>query len=126
MHESRSTTRAPDPSTSLGMTPAAAERALRSAGSRPARRDPIDARIIQSIIRGDGRIIDSQNEVGGYPVRAATARAVVVPKDRRAWLEALSKELAVDRALNVAPLWERLKCHPERSEDPLNRGIPRR
>ena len=93
-----------------------ADEGLRSAGSRPARRDPIDARIIQSIIRGDGRIIDSQNEVGGYPVRAATARAVVVPKDRRAWLEALSKELAVDRALNVAPLWERLKCHPERSE----------
>jgi len=86
--------------------------ALRSAGSRPARRDPIDARIIQSIIRGDGRIIDSQKEVGGYPVRAATSRAVVVPADRRAWLDALSRELAVDRALNVAPLWERLQAAP--------------
>lgn len=86
----------------------AAERALRSAGSRPARRDPIDARIIASIVRGDGRIIDSQEEVGGYPVRTPTSRPLVVPRDRRAWLEKLSRELAVDRALDVRPLWRRL------------------
>jgi len=77
------------------------ERVLRSAGSRPARRDPIDARIVQSVIDGNGKIIDSQEEVGGYPVRAATSRALVVPKDRRAWLERLSKELAVDEKLDV-------------------------
>lgn len=90
---------------------AAAERALRSAGSRPARRDPIDARIVESIIRGDGRIIDSQNDVGGYPQRDATTRAVSVPADvaaRRQWLEELSNALAVDNALDVRPLWERL------------------
>lgn len=86
----------------------AAERALRSAGSRPARRDPIDARIVASVISGTGRIIDSQKEVEGYPVRPATSRPVVVPTDRRAWLEELSKELAVDRGLDVAPLWKRL------------------
>jgi hypothetical protein len=87
-----------------------AGRALFSAGSRPARHDPIDARIIATIIRGDGRIIDSQEQVGGYPVRAATRREVVVPeKDRERWLDALSKELAVDKGLDLSPLWERLK-----------------
>jgi hypothetical protein len=87
---------------------AVTERVLRSAGSRPAHRDPIDARIAQSVIRGDGHIIDSQKEVGGYPVREAATRALVVPKDRRAWLEKLSKELAEDRTLDVSPLWKRL------------------
>lgn len=83
--------------------------ALRMAGSRPARRDPIDARIIRSIIAGDGKIIDSQDEVGGYPVREATKRAIVIPeKDREKWLDELSAELAVDSTLDVAPLMKRL------------------
>lgn len=81
---------------------------LRTAGSRPARRDPIDTRIVQSVIDGTGKIIDSQDEVGGYPVRAATKRALVIPKDRKAWLEKLSKELSEDAALDVAPLLRRL------------------
>src|SRR6266550_6782717 len=62
---------------------------LLRAGSRPARRDPIDARIVQSIIDGTGRIIDSQDSVGGYPNRPATRRALVVPEDieeRQRWL----------------------------------------
>jgi hypothetical protein len=72
------------------------ERVLRLAGSRPARRDPIDARIIQTVIDRKGRIIDSQEEVGGYPVRAATTRALVVPVDgaaRKRWLHEMSKEV---------------------------------
>ena len=88
-----------------------AERTLRSAGARPARRDPIDARIVASVIRGDGRIIDSQKEVGGYPVRPATHRALEVPADvtaRRAWLETLSRELAIHAGLDVSPLFTRL------------------
>src|ERR1044071_4907711 len=91
-----------------GGAQANATRALRSAGARAARRAPTDTRIVQSIIRGDGHLIDSQNEVGGYPQRASTKRAVVVPKDRRAWLAKLSKELSEDRQLDVAPLWKRL------------------
>lgn len=71
------------------------EHVLRVVGSRPARRDPIDARIVQSVIDRKGKIIDSQKEVGGYPVRAASFRAVVVPKDRRGWLQRLSDELTV-------------------------------
>jgi hypothetical protein len=94
---------------------AAAERALRSAGSRPARRDPIDARIIDSIVDGTGGIIDSQKEVGGYPAREATTRAVAVPQDRRAWLERLSRDLAVDASIDMEKLKRRLQ---------RNAGVP--
>jgi hypothetical protein len=87
---------------------AAAERALRRAGSRAARRDPIDARIIASIVAGTGSIIDSQKEVGGYPSYTPTSRPLIVPADRHAWLERLSRELAEDRTLDMTPLWRRL------------------
>jgi pectate lyase len=69
------------------------ERVLLLAGSRPGRRDPIDARIVQSVIDRTGKIIDSQKEVGGYPVRPATTRKLVIPPDRRAWLQRLSDEV---------------------------------
>lgn len=42
------------------------------AGARPWDRDPIDARIVANVIEGRGGIIDSQDEVGGYPVYAET------------------------------------------------------
>ncbi len=41
---------------------------LKGAGAILPRRDPIDARIISEIETGKGRIIDSQTEVGGWPV----------------------------------------------------------
>jgi hypothetical protein len=97
-----------------------AARVLRCAGARPARRDPVDARIVRSVIQGGGRIIDSQEEVGGYPVRPPTARKVSVPKDlgqRRRWLEMLSRELVEDKGLDLTPLWSRLalpKSPPEK------------
>jgi hypothetical protein len=69
------------------------DRVLRLAGARPARRDPIDARIVQSVLDRTGKIIDSQEEVGGYPERPATSRVLVIPADRRAWLERLSREV---------------------------------
>jgi hypothetical protein len=72
------------------------KRVLRTVGSRPARRDPIDARIIQSVIDRDGAIIDSQEQVGGYPVRAKTTRALKVPNDireRERWLESLTRDV---------------------------------
>ena len=67
---------------------------------------------MQSVIRGDGRIIDSQEEVGGYPVRPATRRALDVPDDidaRRRWLATLSDELSTDTTLDLTPLWKRLR-----------------
>lgn len=50
---------------------------LEDAGARPWDRDGIDARIIADTAEGRGRIIDSENDVGGYPTPAATVRAFV-------------------------------------------------
>jgi hypothetical protein len=89
----------------------AAAHVLRSAGARPAHRDPIDARIVRSVIDGSGKIIDSQEQVGGYPVRAQTNRVLSVPDgadERRKWLEELSRVLDEDTTLDLGPLWKRL------------------
>ncbi len=60
---------------------------LREAGARPWDRDAVDQRIIRQVIAGQGRIIDSQEEVGGYPQAAMTTRKLSVPTgDVDAWL----------------------------------------
>lgn len=84
---------------------------LRGAGARPAERDPIDQRIVASVIAGTGRIIDSQEAVGGYPVRAATTRPLTVPDGsaaRAAWLEDFMNQLAAASTLDIRPLLNRL------------------
>ena len=43
------------------------EYVTRHAGARPWDRDAIDKRIVTEALRGTGRIIDSEQEVGGYP-----------------------------------------------------------
>ena len=89
----------------------AAAEVLRSAGARPAHRDPIDARIVRSVIDGGGTIIDSQEQVGGYPVRTPTVRALTVPDGadaRRKWLDRLSRALDEDTTVNLSPLWKRM------------------
>jgi len=51
---------------------------------------------VQSVIDRTGRIIDSQEEVGGYPIRPMTRRALIVPEDavaRQRWLDQLSAAL---------------------------------
>lgn len=48
---------------------------LASAGARPWDRDNHDVRIFANAAEGRGEIIDSQSEVGGYPVVAPTYRA---------------------------------------------------
>lgn len=55
------------------------EDVLAQCGARPWDRDPIDARIVSDVRSGAGRIIDSESEVGGYPVR---------PEARSAFIEA--------------------------------------
>ncbi|MDR7118065.1 pectate lyase [Caulobacter sp. BE254] len=42
-------------------------RVLANAGARPWDRDAVDRRIVQEVRRGTGRVIDDENEVGGYP-----------------------------------------------------------
>lgn len=82
-----------------GLTPMSLEEVagsvLKNAGARPWERDAIDRRIVQSVIEESGRIIDSQKQVGGYPVYAATRRALDVPKNPEeiaAWLESFVPE----------------------------------
>lgn len=48
---------------------------IAGAGARPWDRDPIDSRIVANVIEGRGAIIDSEQEVGGYPDYAETHRA---------------------------------------------------
>jgi hypothetical protein len=65
----------------------------RFVGARPAERDAIDTRIVREALTGAARIIDSQDEVGGYPKIEPVTRALEVPeKGRRAWLEKLTRE----------------------------------
>jgi hypothetical protein len=53
------------------------ETVLDTCGARPWERDPIDARIVDDVRNGTGRIIDSEQDVGGYPVRPETRAAFV-------------------------------------------------
>ncbi|WP_198144056.1 right-handed parallel beta-helix repeat-containing protein [Gilvimarinus agarilyticus] len=55
------------------------EHVLTHAGSRPWERDQVDQRIVDSVRRKTGRIIDSQDEVGGYPDYPAVRRPLEVP-----------------------------------------------
>jgi len=67
---------------------------LKNAGSRPKMRDAIDQRIVADVKQGSGKVINSQEEVGGYPQREASRRPLSVPaKNIEKWLEKLSMEL---------------------------------
>src|SRR3954469_25438368 len=50
------------------------------AGARPKDRDAVDKRIVRDFEARQGRIIDSQQEVGGYPKVAPVHRALQVPQ----------------------------------------------
>lgn len=52
----------------------------KNAGARPWDRDPIDARIVKAALDGTGKIIDSEQDAGGYPQRAPT-HAPFVPAE---------------------------------------------
>lgn len=62
-----------------GLTPMAAadveRHVLHNAGARPWDRDRNDIRVISDSAEGRGHIIDSETEVGGYPVQTTTRRA---------------------------------------------------
>jgi hypothetical protein len=49
------------------------------AGARPRDRDAVDKRIIQQLLDRQGRIIDSQDQVGGYPACEPVRRTLNVP-----------------------------------------------
>jgi pectate lyase len=54
---------------------------IRNAGARPSDRDAIDSRIVANVIEGRGGVIDSEQDVGGYPSYPATRQAF----DPNAW-----------------------------------------
>ncbi|MBN2545131.1 MAG: right-handed parallel beta-helix repeat-containing protein [Spirochaetes bacterium] len=67
---------------------------LKNAGARPKDRDSVDKRIINDFIENKGRLLNSQEEVGGYPKVKATKRALIVPdKDINEWLDSFTKEV---------------------------------
>lgn len=77
-------------------TTAALWHVARFVGARPAKRDAVDRRIVGEALTGTARIIDSQDEVGGYPEAEPAIRKLDVPeKNRREWLEKLAREVEI-------------------------------
>jgi hypothetical protein len=66
-----------------GFTPANASTVeasvLANAGARPLDRDAVDARIVSEVQTRGGQIINSQNEVGGWPNLATNVRTLTIP-----------------------------------------------
>lgn len=64
---------------------------LRHAGARPRERDAVDARIVREIRDRQGRIIDSQDAVGGYPKVEPVRRPLEIPADGvDGWLDRMA------------------------------------
>ena len=75
-------------------TTAAIWQVTRFAGARPAERDAIDQRIIREAVSGTSKIIDTQDEAGGYPNHAPVTRTLEVPETNcAAWLEKLARDV---------------------------------
>lgn len=67
---------------------------LSHAGARPKERDLVDQRIVADVRLGKGRLIDSQDQVGGYPDEKPTRRALDIPTtDIEGWLQRLASQL---------------------------------
>jgi len=67
---------------------------VKHAGARPQDRDEVDARIVSEFLARQGKFINSQEEVGGYPTTRSTVRSLDVPKDNiDAWLLSFAKPL---------------------------------
>lgn len=67
---------------------------LRYVGARPKFRDPIDQRIICDVVNKTGKVINSQEDVGGYPTYSKTTHQLIIPnKGIENWLEQLSKDI---------------------------------
>ncbi len=63
-------------------------------GARPKDRDAVDQRILRDLQQRTGRIIDSQDEVGGYPNPPPTHRKLQIPTaDITTWLATLARDL---------------------------------
>jgi len=67
---------------------------VRHVGARPRDRDEIDQRIIRQLIAREGKIIHSQDEVGGYPQVTPVHRPLEIPDQGiDQWLARLAADL---------------------------------
>lgn len=83
-----------------GLQPISAERVedyvLQTAGARPSERDAIDKRIVDEVRKRQGRIINSQDDVGGYPIQEMVKRPLDVPENNiEEWLEEMAYAVEV-------------------------------
>jgi len=63
-------------------------------GARPKERDAVDERIIRDFLNRKGKIIDSQDEVEGYPKHKQTYRKLHIPdKGIEDWLARFARDL---------------------------------
>ena len=70
------------------------EYVMQHAGARPRDRYEGDKRIIRDFYQYKGGLIDSQDEVGGYPSVEMTRRELDIPaEDVESWLDSLAEEL---------------------------------
>jgi len=73
------------------------EHVLRNAGARPLDRDETDTRIINDFREREGRVIDSQDEVGGYPKADMTSRKLDIPTENiEQWLAKMAMEIELN------------------------------
>jgi hypothetical protein len=82
----------------IGFEPLTADEVVgyitRNVGARPKERDAVDKRIIQDFLDRKGQILDSQDEVYGYPKYKSTYRKLDVPLENiDSWLIQLASEL---------------------------------
>ena len=54
---------------------------LSNAGARPADRDPVDNRVVNSVSQRVGNIPQSQEDVGGWPVLDENHRTLTAPEE---------------------------------------------
>lgn len=67
---------------------------IKHVGARPKDRDVTDSRIISEFLERKGHIIDSQEDVGGYPRRKIVIRKLDIPqKGINTWIKRIAKEL---------------------------------
>ena len=70
------------------------ESVIQHAGARPKDRDETDKRIINDFIERKGRVIDSQDEVGGYPKTEMQTKRLDVPSGQvDEWLAKRAEEV---------------------------------
>lgn len=71
-----------------------ADYVLSNVGSRPAERNDIDTRIVRESRKATGQLIDSQEEVGGYPAYRMTRRKLQIPEtDVEKWLSQMADQV---------------------------------